>query len=122
MTPAEREAIDALYAKATKGEWRSFAEAHWRGYDGTGSKMGAWWAIADVPDGMTSIYVCGKAENVDGERIPESDAKFIAAIHNAWPSIKADLEEFERLREWAAKVDARNRILFPVYNEKPEDT
>lgn len=90
MDKAELDALEALYQETCGSlDWKS---------DGKGN-------VLDGATGHVIVDALGDAE----------DAAFIAALHNAWPKIRAALLEREELSEQVANArdSALERDLIP---------
>jgi hypothetical protein len=129
MKQSEIEALDALYASATAGVWNA---EHINGEDagkpGPGSADAAG-IYTDEGGGVGCVVI-------DNYSASPADAAFIAAIHNAWPAIRAILLEMAELEEAALRSATRpptarakmadildDELLDIFYDdEKPEDT
>ncbi len=73
--------------------------------------------LADDGDGERSLLIA----NQDGDAVVNvrRDARFIAAIHNAWPTIRAELAELERLRAYVADYETNPLPYPPSYPRGP---
>lgn len=91
-SPAEMVAeLDALYEKATKGEWHAMPKPA-ASYSDHGFRL-----VAETAQ-RHAANVYGEADAMwrEGDGwMPQSeaDAKLIAALHNSWPQIRAALAE-----------------------------
>jgi len=91
MTPDEIKQLDELHAKTTQGEWDA---SHPR-------RSGSEHVYCD---GEMIADCCKEPPRTECE----SNAVYIAAIHNAWPAISAELK---RLRDFEAAVRDAMKIL-----------
>lgn len=82
MTPADLDRLEALYEKATPGEWYLLG-APWLGRDMETS------ILAGSPDPHAAKFVCDFENFADDDEDKNgwNDADFIAALHNAFPAL-----------------------------------
>lgn len=96
MTPETIERLNELRAKTTQGEWFHVTE----------EPEGEDYCEPPPTQHAVSIYEDDTADAVawTGDEIwAEGDAQWIAAIHNAWPSIAAELMRLRELHEFAER-------------------
>jgi hypothetical protein len=132
MTKADLARLEALYRRTTGGKWiygRGYGQCTDQHQHGVGNcryryriDAGGGLVVLTGSGDFSQPITLGVADSEECYGIGEHNCAWIAASHEAWPEIREVLAELEELREWAANVDARNRTLFPVYNEKPEES
>lgn len=83
MTPDAREAIDALYAKATPGEWSQRID------------LGPPWT-QDIYAGAPHVAITCE----QGFKRVE-DVAFVVALHNAWPALSSELSRLRAVERAA---------------------
>lgn len=92
-------ALDALYQAATPGEWKPQMRDGSRFADGS-------LVMLLMADGGIAAY-----------DIAEPDARWIAALHNAWPAIKRRLEIGDAAVEvWRAEERVEQLLMTNVFN------
>lgn len=85
--PADLAALDELFKAATPGEWRATEARHYE------SK----WPEIETADGKNVVSAdCN--ENLAWVVMAPEDAAFIAAVHNAWPSLLRRLRQGDAAR------------------------
>lgn len=96
--PLDIDALDALYAATTVGEWRVVDDD-------------------DGPGGSRWVWVYGSKETpIILDYMKQGDGEWCAAIRNAWPALRARLDQAEAerdtLRAHLAAIDAPETILY----------
>lgn len=89
-------AHDKLHQAATPGEW----------YCDSSAWVGLHFGVLVEREGKGHVIL-------DGRERDEQDCTLAAALHNAWPAIKRELEAGRALREPA------RAILYPIFVLKP---
>lgn len=83
--------LEELRSRATQGEWTHFPEEHTKDGDSSYAEI--------TVVGEKDEFACRLADWLIDE-----DAAYIVALHNAFPSLKARIEELERKAEAGEKL------------------